>query len=180
MSATSLPLPSRGPSRNRHQIFSPPLFSYACELPIFYPLCFACPRWRDIHACNGGIWPPPDIRIAHILRDMCVPAPPLSPLSATLMDLPASVANKRLTAGLTSLDATLTKKRGVGSHSHNQGLAGGGGLNGEPEPSLSVLKESMATFSNRSTRPLGQRTSTESIFVAAPRPKCTRISLFEM
>jgi hypothetical protein len=39
----------------------------------------------------------------------------LSPLSATLMDLPASVANKRLTSNLTSLDATLTKNRGVAS-----------------------------------------------------------------
>ncbi len=38
----------------------------------------------------------------------------ISPLAATLMDLPASVANKRLTAWLSPLDATLTKKRGVG------------------------------------------------------------------
>jgi hypothetical protein len=39
---------------------------------------------------------------------------PLSPLAATLMDHPASVANKRLTANLTPLDATLTKNRGEG------------------------------------------------------------------
>src|SRR5712692_6631496 len=39
---------------------------------------------------------------------------PVSPLAATLMDLPASVGNKRLTAGLTPLDATLTKNRGWG------------------------------------------------------------------
>ncbi len=38
---------------------------------------------------------------------------PVSPLAATLMDLPASVGNKRLTAGLSPLDATLTKNRGV-------------------------------------------------------------------
>jgi hypothetical protein len=38
---------------------------------------------------------------------------PVNPLAATLMDLPASVANKRLTAGLTPLDATLTKNRGA-------------------------------------------------------------------
>src|SRR6266436_2040832 len=38
----------------------------------------------------------------------------VSPLPATLMDPLASVANKRLTAGLTPLDATLTKNRGVG------------------------------------------------------------------
>src|SRR6266852_3286572 len=37
----------------------------------------------------------------------------LSPLAATFMDLPASVANKRLTSWLSSLDATLTKNRGV-------------------------------------------------------------------
>src|SRR5467141_588136 len=38
---------------------------------------------------------------------------PVSPLAATLMHPPASVANKRLTAGLSSLDATLTKNRGT-------------------------------------------------------------------
>src|SRR6266850_1170033 len=38
----------------------------------------------------------------------------VSPLAATLMDLPASVASKRLTAELTSLAATLTKNRGRG------------------------------------------------------------------
>src|SRR5437660_12864470 len=35
---------------------------------------------------------------------------PVSPLAARLMDLPASVANKRFTAALSSLDATFTKK----------------------------------------------------------------------
>jgi len=39
---------------------------------------------------------------------------PVSPLAATLMDLPASVANKGLTAWLNPLDATLTKIRGGG------------------------------------------------------------------
>src|SRR5882672_7688915 len=38
----------------------------------------------------------------------------VSPLAATLMNLPASVANKRLTAELTPLAATLTKNRGEG------------------------------------------------------------------
>jgi hypothetical protein len=37
----------------------------------------------------------------------------ISPLHATLMDLPASVANKRLTARLNPLDATLTKNTGA-------------------------------------------------------------------
>src|SRR5882724_4514974 len=40
---------------------------------------------------------------------------PVSPLAATLMDSPASVANKRLTAELNPLDATLTKNRGEGA-----------------------------------------------------------------
>ena|SRR5260370_11290109 len=35
----------------------------------------------------------------------------VNPLAATLKNLPASVANKRLAAGLSPLDATLTKKR---------------------------------------------------------------------
>ncbi len=38
----------------------------------------------------------------------------LSPLAATLMELPASVANKGLTVWLSPLDATLTKNMGVG------------------------------------------------------------------
>src|SRR6266851_4148429 len=38
----------------------------------------------------------------------------LSPLAATLMDPPASVANKRLTVWLNPLDATLTKNTGGG------------------------------------------------------------------
>jgi hypothetical protein len=39
---------------------------------------------------------------------------PLSPLTATLMHHPVSVANKRLTENLTPLDATLTKNMGEG------------------------------------------------------------------
>src|SRR5260370_39641658 len=38
----------------------------------------------------------------------------VSPLAATLTVFPASVANKRLTVGLSPLDATLTKNRGEG------------------------------------------------------------------
>src|SRR6266849_8574854 len=63
--------------------------------------------------------------------DSCTPTPrrssgravmPLSPLSATLTHLPASVANKRLTTGLSPLAATLTKNRGVGAVMVNQHL----------------------------------------------------------
>src|SRR5580693_1930416 len=39
----------------------------------------------------------------------------VSPLAATLMNLPASVAKKRLTPNVTRLDATLTKNRGWAS-----------------------------------------------------------------
>src|SRR2546425_11541841 len=39
--------------------------------------------------------------------------PPISPLAATLMNLLASAANKRLTVELSPLDATLTKYRGT-------------------------------------------------------------------
>src|SRR5260370_7922802 len=41
-----------------------------------------------------------------------LPTNALSPLAETLMDLPATVANKRLTVLLNPLDATLTKTRG--------------------------------------------------------------------
>src|SRR5258706_9141720 len=40
---------------------------------------------------------------------------PISPLPATLMNLPTNVANKRLTRYLNPLDATLTKNRGWGA-----------------------------------------------------------------
>ena len=46
------------------------------------------------------------------------PALALTPLAATLMNHPASVANKRLTALLNPLDATLTKNTGWGYSSH--------------------------------------------------------------
>src|SRR5580704_6007421 len=39
---------------------------------------------------------------------------PLTPLAATLTNLPASIVNKRLTPKLTPLIATLTKNRGAG------------------------------------------------------------------
>src|SRR6266850_7816155 len=45
---------------------------------------------------------------------------PVNPLAATLMDFPASVANKRLTAELSPLDTTLTKNGGVGGIMVNQ------------------------------------------------------------
>src|ERR1700694_562616 len=44
---------------------------------------------------------------------------PVSSLAATLMNLPASIANERLTAWLSPLDAILTKNRGVTSFKPN-------------------------------------------------------------
>jgi len=43
-----------------------------------------------------------------------VAQPSLSPLAATLMTSPISVASKELTGSLSPLDSTLTKNRGVG------------------------------------------------------------------
>ena len=70
----------------------------------------SCPR--PMLTCQAVLLTPPNF---------CHPRPLLSrqqsigisPLSATLMDLPASVANKRLTARLNPLDATLTKNTGA-------------------------------------------------------------------
>src|SRR5258707_6658574 len=55
---------------------------------------------------------------------------------------------------------------------------------GFPLPSFTVRIPSTANPSNRSVSPFGQRTSTQSTFAAPPKPpdpkpKCTRISLFE-
>src|SRR6266478_8889431 len=70
----------------------------------------------------GPACPDPVVGLA-VERDNILPSqpitfsptlPPISPLDATLMDLAASVANKRLTAWLNPLDATLTKNPGVG------------------------------------------------------------------
>jgi len=65
----------------------------------------------DQHPTNIQV--PPKARDTRALLHRRHPAP-LSPLAATLMDLPASVAYKRLTENLTPLDATLTKNRGEG------------------------------------------------------------------
>src|SRR5258708_4082500 len=53
-----------------------------------------------------------------LYRQHCAP---VSPLAATLMAQPASVANKRLTVGLNPLDATLTKNTGGGSPTFQRG-----------------------------------------------------------
>src|SRR5882724_4640454 len=50
----------------------------------------------------------------------CQQSASISPLAATLMDIPASVANKGFTRSLSPLAATLTKNRGVGGVMVNQ------------------------------------------------------------
>ena len=59
-------------------------------------------------------WHPPKRCSLHIPRTLLSrqQSPPLSPLPATLMKSPTSVANKRLTRLLSPLAATLTKNRG--------------------------------------------------------------------
>jgi hypothetical protein len=57
---------------------------------------------------------PPDPYLVTSLSHYVLTSSSLSPLAATPMDLPASVANKRLTIRLNPLDATLTKYRGRG------------------------------------------------------------------
>lgn len=66
----------------------------------FSPICVPClsPELTTVH------------RPAPTLSGL-LPTIALSPLAATLMDLYASVANKRLTAQLSPLNATLTKNR---------------------------------------------------------------------
>jgi hypothetical protein len=66
---------------------------------------------RDDHSSNTlEIFPPKTAILSHARPEQRS----VSPLAATLTDLPASVANKRLTENLTPLDATLTKNRGRG------------------------------------------------------------------
>src|SRR5207253_9892741 len=56
----------------------------------------------------------------------------------------------------------------------------GGVLTITPEPSFKVWIASTHKLSKRSVSPLGQRTCTGPVLVAAPRPKCTRMSFCEI
>src|SRR2546427_3106154 len=57
---------------------------------------------------------PPQLLFRQQLAPTCPEKRSVTPLAATLMDLPASVANKRLTAWLSPLAATYTKNIGRG------------------------------------------------------------------
>ena len=91
------PLPH--PGRN-----GPFLFMHLRD-PILQPFCF------QILAGMAGVPP-----IRQLGRSDVQTFPiPISPLTATLMDLPESVANKRLNTRLSLLDATLAESMGRGS-----------------------------------------------------------------
>src|SRR6266404_7126771 len=83
---------------------------------------------------------------------------PVSPLAATLMDSPASVANKRLTARLNPLAAALTKNRGVGA------------------PPFDVSTFGPSDLQTRCSHPeRSSRFGTRSSIVLISRPSCSRI-----
>ena len=68
-------------------------------------ISFSFNHFRTLFIATEGV---PHLPIPHTRR-RCTS---LSPLDATPMDLPASVAKKRLTPKLSPLDATFTKKAG--------------------------------------------------------------------
>src|SRR5260370_38231136 len=84
------------------------------------PANSSCQSYVSVVHCPSGTYlaasppsPPPPFRTqkwSEIAQFLCN----VSPLETTLMDLLASVANKRLTGCLSPLDATLTKNVGVG------------------------------------------------------------------
>ena len=93
----------RHPDRN--PVTVTPLLSHSCKCPLSQLLSF------DTLANARGVGGPPAFsRRSNVPKERNV-----SPLTATLVDPPASVANKRLTVKLSLLDATLTENRGRGA-----------------------------------------------------------------
>ena len=97
----------------------PSFFSNTYGNPFCNPLCF------QIHAGMGGGYPRNGLTFSLSSTESSPPhdgkcAPPrpeerrVTPLSATLTNIPASVANKGFIGRLSLLDATLTKNRGRG------------------------------------------------------------------
>jgi hypothetical protein len=79
-----------------------------------FPFCFSQPsNLQTFQRANDRSSNTLEIFPSHTFP-LLTTAHPVSPLAATLMELPASAANKGLTEILTPLDATLTKNRGVG------------------------------------------------------------------
>ena len=120
--------------------------------PILQPLSF------QIYAGMGGV--PPSSWMGSVPSEL--PPLALSPLPATLMACPASVANKRLTARLSSLDATLMKKGGGGMVNHRPlgfGVQIGTPLqlwSGDPDPIRTFRRSDVST--SPSFRPVLNRT----------------------
>jgi hypothetical protein len=91
-------------------------------LNIFIKACYALPciskpiPARLPRASKGSFTRSVRLPLSNLSLQFLSSLPPmaLSPLTATLMHLPASVADKRLTAWLNPLDATLTKNTGAG------------------------------------------------------------------
>jgi len=100
-SPRSIPIPyPQFPNSNR-------IISFADPHPLNPAISY---RYKN-HRGQGGSLAPQASQPSTFNFRLSVP-PSLSPLSATLMDSPASVANKRLTQLLSPLDATLTKNQG--------------------------------------------------------------------
>src|SRR5580704_4329878 len=72
----------------------------------------------------------------------------VSPLAATLTNLPASIANKRLTQSLNPLDSTLTKNRGGLAFGPTPILPIWNTLNSRPRAHPSVISASHFLLSN--------------------------------
>src|SRR6266849_6356398 len=85
----------------------------------------------------------------------------LTPLAATLMDSSASVANKRLTTGLSPLAATLTKNAGWGPHPFR----------------VSTFRSKLRR-SSRAENPTGSAFSTSSFHILASLHPCFLTSYF--
>jgi hypothetical protein len=106
---TSIPFCFSQPSNLQMRVLHPGCFSGT-----FQPanaLSASRMQLRDDQSSNTlEIFPPETAILSHARPEQRR----VSPLAATLMELPASAANKGLTEILTPLDATLTKNRGVG------------------------------------------------------------------
>src|SRR6266850_310985 len=100
--------------------------------------------------------PPKSPHLTQLLS--CQHLAPVSPLAATLMESPASVANKRLTARLSPLAATLTKNRGEGAQpcasdkDAHPASANGGGAEGSFS-GLTLLYSSAPRLLHNSLQP---------------------------
>jgi len=108
--------PQPSPSRRRINLMN---IDFPVVDPLYFQTLTTCPSANPfllsfIHF-DGGVYPygvrEPRSRFARRSLDLCFPIL-LSPLAATFTRLPASVASKRLTSQLSSLDATFTKNQG--------------------------------------------------------------------